>query len=147
MTATANPALTPALNPESPFDCVSLVLASYEEPKPSFIVLLSGTVILQECDQPPCEDGLLLHGHEGINIQRNTEWIADGDLMLHGCVKPSARVRHKLRPFRIVVDSKASCLGLTVERDLIAVRVGFREPVRYEINGRAIKFNRRERLL
>jgi hypothetical protein len=76
MTATAIPALVPAVNPESPFDCVDCVdcvdcidcvdclgcvgcvgCVDSVLPKPSYIVLLSGTVILQTHYKLPCEDG------------------------------------------------------------------------------------------
>ncbi len=47
MPANAIPALADAGIPGGPFDFESPVSAEDEEPKPSFIVLLSGTVILQ----------------------------------------------------------------------------------------------------
>lgn len=123
MQAIAIPVLAATDNPELPFDCVSVV-ASEVEPKPSFIVLLSGTVILQECYWPPRDDGQLIHSHESIYIQRNTVWVADGDLVFSGYVKAGARVRHKLGSLGFVADSEASYHGPTVYCDLEFFRVG-----------------------
>ena len=143
MTPNAIPTLAPGVNPGSPLDSVSLD----EGPKPSFIVLLSGTVILQRHSWPRGNDGPLLHSHESINIQRNAIWVADSDLMFPGCVKPCPRVRNKLGPLRVGGDSKTSCFRLTVNRYLVSVWVGWWESVRHEVNRCAVEFERRKRLL
>ena len=110
-------------------------------------MLLSGTVILHEHDKPPRGDKLLLHVHEGIDIQRGLGRVADGDLMLRGSVKPGARIRHKLGSLRFIVDSKTPCLALAVECHLEGIFVGFWESVRYEVNRRPVEDERRGRLL
>ena len=84
-------------------------------------MLLSGTVILQTYYGLPRDDQLPLHSHESINIQTNSVWVADSDLVFRGCVKASARVRHKLSPLRVTADSKALRLALTVDHDLVFV--------------------------
>jgi len=124
MRATAIPALVAALNPDSLFDCVLPVPGSNDEPKPSFIVLLSRTVILQGHDRLPRNEGPFLHSHESINVQRNTKWVADSDLMFPGRVKLGTRVRNELGPLRAAVDSEAPCFGLAVDRDLVSVWKG-----------------------
>ena len=84
-------------------------------------MLLSGTVILQTRYWPPHDDQLLLHSHESINVQIHFVWVADSDLVFRGCVKASARVRHKLDPLRVTADSKAPRLVLTVDCNLVLV--------------------------
>ena len=81
-------------------------------------------MILQTHGWPPRDDEPVLHSHKGINVQRNLVWVADSDLVFHGCVKASARVRHKLGPLRVTADSKAPRLGLTVDCDLVFGWVG-----------------------
>ena len=124
MRAAAIPALAATVNPESPFDCVDVDCVGCVDcvpPKPSYIVLSSGTVTLQTHYRLPLDDGPHLHSHEGINVQANAEWVADSDLVFPGFIKPRARVRHKLRPLGITVDLQAPCLGLTVDCDLVSV--------------------------
>ncbi len=87
-------------------------------------MLLSGTVILQTHYWLPRDDEPLLHSHESINVQRNFVWVADSDLVFRGCIKASARVRHKLGPLRFTADPKAFRLGLAVDCDLVFVWVG-----------------------
>ena len=126
MRATAIPALAAVVNPESPFDCdcVCCVDGSDAFPKPSLIVLLSGTVILQTHYWLPRDDQPFRHSHESINVQRNFVRVTDSDLVFRGGVKASARVRHKLSPLRVTADSKALRLGLTVDCDLVFVWQG-----------------------
>ena len=126
MRATTIPAMAAAVNPEPPFDWVDVDwvgCGACVPLKPSYIVLLSGTVILQMHYRLPRDDWPLLHSHESINVQINAEWVADSDLMFAGFVKPGTRVCHKLRPLGIIVDPQAPCLGLTVDCDLVPVWV------------------------
>ena len=143
MTATAIPALAAVVNPESPFDCVCVCSGDCEPPLLS--VLLSGTVILQTHHRLPRDHEPLLHSHESINVQRRFEWVTDSDLVFRGCVKAGARVRHKLGPLRLTADSQALGLGLTVDYDLESVWVGKWQPVRHEVNGCAVEFDRCKR--
>ena len=69
----------------------------------------------------PRDDEPLLHSHESINGQSNFEWVTDSNLVFRGCVKASARVRHKLSPLSVSADAQAHCLGLTVDCDLVSV--------------------------
>jgi len=152
MIATAIPAFVAALNPESPFGCVDIesvgcIGCIHCVPlKPSYIVLLSGTVILQTHYWLPRDDGPLLHSHEGINVQTNAEWVADNDLVFPGFIKPGARVRHKLCPLGITADPQTPCLGRTVNCDLVFGWFWIWYPIRNEVNCCAVEFERRQRL-
>jgi len=144
MRATAIPTLVAAVNPESPFDGVDIGCVACVPLKPSYIVLLSGTVILQTYYRLPRDDWPLPHSHESINIQISAEWVADSDLVFLGFVKPSERVCHKLRPLGIIVDPQAPCLGLAVDCDLVCVWGRRWQPIRHEVNGCAIELERRQ---
>ena len=144
MTPTAIPTLEAVFNPEPPFDCDCV--CSGDCAPPLLSVLLSGTVILQAHYRLPRDDEPPLHSHESINVHIRFEWVTDSNLVFRGCVKASVRVHHKLG-HRHIADSQAHCLGLTVECDLEFVYVGYWQPIRNEVNGYAVEFERRRRCI